>query len=263
MRWLLLFAPLAFQLVVLYVLSSAMNRVAYARLGKTLYLLLMWPGVMVHELSHAAGCLLTRTRIFDVKLFSPREEGAGNLVLGFVTHEKPRNPFAMFVVSAAPFFGGAAALWGILWLAAPSALRGLGSPLEFGSGQDAAAAIVGAVRAYAAFASSLAAALDWHSWKTYLALFLLFSVSAHVAPSRHDMKYALAGAAAVAAFVALLAWLGGRYAASATAAAALWTAKAVAAVTAVLGYGLACVSVAAVLFLAASALIGAFSGRRA
>src|SRR5512142_52008 len=216
MRWLLLFAPLAFQLVALYVLSSAMNRVAYARLGKTIYLLLMWPGVIVHELSHALGCLLTRTRIFDVKLFSPREEGPGNLVLGFVSHEKPRNPFATFVVSAAPFFGGAAALRGILWLAAPSALRGIGSPLEFSSGQDAAAAILGAVRSYAAFATALAASFDWHSWKTYLALFLLFSVSAHVAPSRHDMKYALAGAAALAVLVAVLAWLGGKYAASAT-----------------------------------------------
>ncbi len=262
MRWLLLFAPLAFQLVALYALSSSMNRVAYARLGKTIYLLLMWPGVIVHELSHAVGCLLTGTRIFDVRLFSPREEGAGNLVLGFVTHEKPGNPFAMCIVSAAPFFGGAAALWGILWLAAPSALRGLGSPLEFGSGQDAAAALLGAIRAYAAFASSLAAALDWHSWKTSLALFLLFSVSAHVAPSRHDMKYALAGAAALAVVIAVLAWLGGKYAATATTVAALWTAKAVAAVTALLGYGLACVMVAAALILGISALIGIVSGRR-
>ncbi|MEY4745271.1 MAG: hypothetical protein RL272_1216 [Candidatus Parcubacteria bacterium] len=262
MRWIILFAPLALQLVILYALSSAMNRVAYARLGKTLYLLLMWPGVIVHELSHAVGCLLTGTKIFDVKLFSPREEGAGNLVLGFVTHEKPRNPFATFVVSAAPFFGGAAALRGILWLAAPSALRGLGSPLVFGSGQDVGAALSGALRAYAVFAASLAASFDWKSWKTWLALFLLFSVSSHVAPSKHDMKYALAGAASIAVLVALLAWLGGRYAAGTTASAALWTAKAVAAMTALLGYGLACVGAAAVLFLGAAAILDALAGRR-
>ena len=263
MRWLFLFAPLALQLVILYVLSSTMNRLAFARLGKTLYLLVMWPGVIVHELSHFLGCVITRTKVFEVQLFSPREEGPGNMVLGFVSHEKPRNPFATFIVSAAPFFGGAAALWGILALIAPETIAGLGSPLVFGSGRGALAALLEAFRSYVAFAAALAAALDWHSWKTYLAGFLLLSVSTHVAPSRHDMKYALAGAAAIAVLAAVLAWLGGRYAPAASMSAADWIGRAVASVTVLLGYGLACVLVATVLLLAFSALVNVLSGRRA
>lgn len=263
MRWLLLFAPLALQLIVLYALSSAMNRLAFARLGKTLYLLVMWPGVIVHELSHFLGCVLTRTKVFEVKLFSPREEGPGNMVLGFVSHAKPRGPFSTFVISAAPFFGGAAALWGILALIAPQALAGLGTPLEFGSGRGAVQAIVDTARSYASFARALAESLDWRSWQTYAATFLLLSISTHVAPSRHDMKYALAGAASLAVLFGIMAWLGGRYAPSATVAAAAWAGKAVAAVTTLLGYGLACVAVATIILYALTTLLGVLSGRRA
>jgi hypothetical protein len=209
MAWIFLFAPLALQLVILYALSSAMNRLAFARLGKTVYLLVMWPGVVVHELSHFLGCVVTRTKVFEVKLFSPREEGPGNMVLGFVSHAKPRGPFSTFVISAAPFFGGAAALWGILALAAPQALGGLGAPFAFGTGRGAIDALADAAVSYVAFARALAASLDWHSWRAYLALFLLLSISTHVAPSRHDMKYALAGAFSLAVLGAVLAWLGG------------------------------------------------------
>ena len=255
MQWLFLFTPLLVQLVVLYVLSSAMNRLAYTMLGKGFYLLIMWPGVIVHELSHLIGCLLTGTRVFEVKLFSPREESPGNLVLGYVTHAKPRNPFAQFIVSAAPFFGGAAALWGILYFIAPKALRGLGVPLVFGAGRGVTVTLATAATSFAAFSSSLAGSLDWHSWKAYVAALVLFSVAVHIAPSRHDMKYALVGASSIAVLVAIAAWLGGRYAPLATFRVAGWVARAVAAITVLLGYGLACVVLATALLFGVAALL--------
>lgn len=260
MRWLILLAPLCIQLVLLYALSSTVNRVAFQRLGKTLYLLVMWPGVIVHELSHLVGCLLTRTRVREVHLFSPREEGPGNLVLGFVTHDKPSNPVATFVVSAAPFFGGAAALALILRLTAPQALTGIVIPTA--AFADPAAVAADTLRAYAGFLTTLGRSLDWGSWTSWLAAFLLFSVSAHVAPSRHDMKYALAGAAGIAALVAAFAWAGGRYAPGIVAGAATWTAKAVAVTGVLLGYGLACVATAALLLLVFGSLADAVRGRR-
>ncbi|HTM68075.1 MAG TPA: hypothetical protein VL426_02145 [Candidatus Binatia bacterium] len=261
MQWLLLFAPLLVQLVALYALSSAMNRLAFGLLGKWLYLLVMWPGVIVHELSHFVGCLLTFTKVFELKLFSPREESPGNLVLGYVSHAKPRNAVAQFIVSSAPFFGGAAALWGILAFVAPRAIRGLGMPLSFGDGGGFTVAVGTAIKSYASFSAALASSLDWRSWKAYVAAWALFAVSVHIAPSRHDMKYALAGGSVVAVLIAVLAWLGGRYAPVLTVGAAAWTARAAAAVTVLLGYGLACVLLATVLLFAAAGLLRAF-GRR-
>jgi hypothetical protein len=53
-------------------------------------------GVIVHEYSHAFGCVITRTRIKEIKLF---EETGGH-----VTHEK-RNPFITAIIGMMPLFG--------------------------------------------------------------------------------------------------------------------------------------------------------------
>jgi hypothetical protein len=60
------------------------------------------PGVIVHEYSHALACVLTGTKIHEIKLF----EKTG----GHVTHEK-RNPFIMAVIAMAPLFGGILAIF--------------------------------------------------------------------------------------------------------------------------------------------------------
>src|SRR5260221_628721 len=102
-------APLIVQLVLLSVLGGAVNRSAYRSFGKGIYLLLMCPGVIVHELSHLVGCLVTGTKVRQVRLFAPRDEG-GSLVLGEVEHDRPRSAIARTIVAGAPFFGGAAAI---------------------------------------------------------------------------------------------------------------------------------------------------------
>jgi hypothetical protein len=53
-------------------------------------------GVIVHEYSHAFGCLITGTKIKEIKLF---EETGGH-----VTHEK-RNPFIIAIIAMMPLFG--------------------------------------------------------------------------------------------------------------------------------------------------------------
>jgi len=53
-------------------------------------------GVIVHEYSHAFGCLITGTKIKEIKLF---EESGGH-----VTHEK-RNPFISAIIGMMPLFG--------------------------------------------------------------------------------------------------------------------------------------------------------------
>jgi hypothetical protein len=246
----LLLLPIVLQLAVLYVLSEALNRMAYRRLGKTLYLLLMWPGVVVHELSHLVGCILTGTKVREVKLFSPRDDGGGDLVLGYVGHDRPRDAFATLVVSAAPFFGGAAALAALVSFLLPRGAAGALPPLAFGDGsaQAFAAAAIGAAKGYASFASSLLSSLDPASWRTWLFAYLFLSVSSHVAPSRPDMRYAVTAAVITVAVMAGIVVLGGRYWPGAVAAAGRWSAGAAGSVTVLLSYGLFGVLTAAALF---------------
>ncbi len=58
-------------------------------------------GVIVHEYSHAFGCLITGTKIKEIKLF----EASG----GHVTHEK-RNAFITAIIAMMPLFGCSAFL---------------------------------------------------------------------------------------------------------------------------------------------------------
>ena len=64
-------------------------------------------GVIVHEYSHAFGCLITGTKIKEIKLF---EESGGH-----VTHEK-RNPFITAIIAMMPLFGCSLFLLLLAWL---------------------------------------------------------------------------------------------------------------------------------------------------
>jgi hypothetical protein len=265
MSWLaVIIAPLLLQLVLLFALSGVVNGVAYARLGKTFYLLLMWPGVVVHELSHLVGCVVTGTPVRKVRLFAPRDEGQGRLVLGFVEHDRPRNPLVRSVIGGAPFFGGAAALWALTAFVLPA----VGSAHSFApivarapSAGAVIEAMVAAARQYAAFAASVAGGLDWRSWQTYLFLYLALSIAAHVAPSRTDLRNASFGIVAGALFLVLASLAGRAWAPAFTVTATLWLAKAVGAVTVLLSFGLVTLMVAAALFFLLDVAFAASSRR--
>jgi hypothetical protein len=63
------------------------------------YQYFLLPGVIIHELSHIIGCLISGADIKEVKIFSPKGS--------YVSHTKPRLPLiGSFIVSFAPVFGG-------------------------------------------------------------------------------------------------------------------------------------------------------------
>ncbi|MBI2444066.1 MAG: M50 family metallopeptidase [Candidatus Magasanikbacteria bacterium] len=66
---------------------------------KKLSALLTAPGVVVHELAHAAFCVLAGVRIHRIKLFQFRR------VAGFVVHEEPRQFYQAFLISLGPLLG--------------------------------------------------------------------------------------------------------------------------------------------------------------
>jgi hypothetical protein len=100
-------APLTFalELVVLYAAGSyAMGRLAGllefrggAALGRVVFYLLVFPGVILHESAHYLACLLTGTRVLRFAPFSPRRSADGRLVLGYVRHERRPVPIQAII----------------------------------------------------------------------------------------------------------------------------------------------------------------------
>ena len=100
-------APLTFvlELVVLYAAGSyAMGRLAElsgfrggATLGRAVFYLLVFPGVILHEVAHYLACLLTGTKVFRFAPFSPRRSADGRRVLGYVRHERRSVPIQAII----------------------------------------------------------------------------------------------------------------------------------------------------------------------
>jgi hypothetical protein len=100
-------APLTFalELVVLYAAGSyAMGRLAEisgyrggAAPGRAVFYLLVFPGVILHEVAHYLACLLTGTKVFRFAPFSPRRSTDGRRVLGYVRHERRSLPLQAII----------------------------------------------------------------------------------------------------------------------------------------------------------------------
>ena len=81
---------------ILIVLSFFVDYLLARIFSKGAHRFFVFLGVIVHEYSHAFGCLITRTKITEIKLF---EESGGH-----VTHQK-RNPFITAIIGMMPLFG--------------------------------------------------------------------------------------------------------------------------------------------------------------
>ncbi len=243
--------PVIIQILLLYAVSSRLNGLFYRWLGRTIYLLFMWPGVVIHELSHLLGCLVTWTRVREANLFSPREERPGELTLGSVVHDQPRNPVASTIIGSAPFFGGAAALWLIIRLLFPAVLAEASfhqAALAGGSAGQVLGFLGRTASEYLDFFFALAAVLAAGGWRTLLFVYVAVPVAAHIAPSRPDLKHSLAGVAALTVILGLAAYIGGRLSPAWPGRLAGWLGAPVGAVTVLLAYGLACALLAFLVF---------------
>lgn len=197
-------ALIVLQLLALHVLSRHLNKVLLSGFGTAVYLSVSLPGAVIHELSHYVGCLLTRTRIHEVRLFSPRKEGE-QLILGYVSHARPRNPLASFVIGTAPFFGGASVLWLAARLLVPGAFEAVRPSLATGG-------MLSSVGGYMTFVAETGRMIWSMDWRSLVMLYLLISVPTHLAPSAADLKNAAWGiiliAASIAVFMAGASFLG-------------------------------------------------------
>src|SRR5665811_249171 len=91
------------RLVAVLLLSYAANYwLSRIFAGKT-YRYLIAPGVIVHEYSHALGCIVTGARIRQIRVFDERG--------GAVVHEEPRFALGQGIISVAPVFGAAVTVY--------------------------------------------------------------------------------------------------------------------------------------------------------
>lgn len=91
----------AISILVLFALLVFLRELVLVKLARrqTIYCIVLFPGIILHEISHIAGCLITLTKVRKVKLFSSKG--------GFVMHEKPVLPIlGIFIISIAPLVVG-------------------------------------------------------------------------------------------------------------------------------------------------------------
>jgi hypothetical protein len=207
---LVLLGALLALVALLTVTSGLVCRLAVELVGRRPYLwLFAWLGAAVHEVSHAALCVLFAHRITEMRLFEP-DPATGRL--GYVRHAySPRNPYHLvgnFFIAIGPVLAGSA----VIALAA-SLLLGPGhaaAPRSVlaGAGGEGALSEAGRLLGHLVEgASRLRGMIEdagqraW--WANAAFLWIALSVGGLMALSLEDLKGALHGLAAIAVLVYL------------------------------------------------------------
>jgi len=170
----------------------------WSRLLGGAYWVFLAPGVAVHELSHAAGCLLMFAKITKIKLFG--REG------GEVQHGPPRVPIVgQAIISLAPVAGCAVVLVLVGYLLNAPMYRSIGAiPMKFDLSAQGVGSFVGkSVQAIWAGSRGIVYS-NWLSWKTYVFVYAAICLGISLRPSTRDLRNSFVGLAAIGAVIAIL-----------------------------------------------------------
>lgn len=193
-----LLIPFVVTLFLVLLLSRFCSRWLLELLGERLYVLVLWPGVVIHELSHLAAALLTFTKVTGISLLP--KLNAGGRELGSVTHESVKDPFRLILISAFPLVGSAVVIWFltiILLPQAPTAAPSIPAVTNWWQLMDY-------FKVWWRFVIDLWQAFNVHAWQSWLWLYLLICLSAHLAPSSHDLNYTATGIAVLTLLIILV-----------------------------------------------------------
>lgn len=235
--FLFLFIPLVIQLSILYFLSQATDRLVMRWLGRGWYLATQWPGVIVHELSHLTGCLITLTRVHEVKLFAPSNE-----TLGYVSHSQTRNPIKNVTISIAPLFGVTFVMWLLVKFFMPGLYVDIINPMkdalaDFDSMQQALGSFAEAGKIYTGYFETLWQNIDFGDWKTYVFLYFMITLASHAAPSKVDLKHTFSGIIGLIVLFGILFFVGNWIEVDIIRQLTVWVSYPILFITALLGYG--------------------------
>ncbi len=158
--------------IALYLISDYLHRSLSSSTSRNLYVVLMLPGTIIHELSHAAAALLMGAKITEFSVM-PSED-----TLGRVVHTDPKIPvIGNFAISIAPLIGCPA----LLLLAS----RYLGVHFSFLPGSYD---ILAEARSLLEGTFYFIKDLNYFDWKTYVFLYLALALGAGAAPSKTDIN---------------------------------------------------------------------------
>jgi hypothetical protein len=145
------------------------------------YLLIIAPGVIIHELSHAFACLLMFAKVKEIKFFDKKG--------GFVKHEKSRFPIiGQVIISLAPLFVGI----GLIFILARLLSIDPNFHLDLSWSRTNLNLIIEAI-----------SKIDYFNFQNLLIIYLLFSISVTMTPSFIDLVNSFLGLL----FVGGLLWL--------------------------------------------------------
>ncbi|MFC1687513.1 hypothetical protein ACFL0L_02950 [Patescibacteria group bacterium] len=259
--FLFLFIPLIIQLGVLYFLSQATDRLVMRWLGRGWYLATQWPGVIVHELSHLTGCLITFTRVHEVKLFAPSNE-----TLGYVSHSQTRNPIKNVIISIAPLFGVTFVMWLLVKFFMPGLYVDIINPMKdalanFDSMQQALGSFAEAGKVYAGYFETLWQNIDLGDWKTYVFLYFMITLASHAAPSSVDLKHTFGGVIGLVVLFGIIFFTGNLVEVDIIQQITVWISYPILFITAFLGYSVIFAAIAFI-FLTLASFIARVLGKR-
>lgn len=171
------------------------NQWAYNALGRQGILLTSFIGTPIHEAGHALLCILFRHKIMAIKFWDINPQAK---TLGYVQHSFDRQSLYQnmgnFFISMGPIFSGTAAILFFLYVLEPEAFQVLQKMavlapmdctwIEFIQWFEYSIKI---------FYGEIVSLTKLGSWQYGLFLFLVISVSSHIALSTTDLKNMMSG----------------------------------------------------------------------
>lgn len=186
--------------IIIHLLEKTIQKRLAERFGWNSVLWTGWLGTPIHELSHAAMCVLFRHRIDEISLFEP-DQRSGRL--GYVKHSwRKGNWFeelGNFFIGVAPLVGGCAALFLLMWIFYPDALAEPKNIESIALGTRSPDVVERVTRVL----SEILNPANLTTLKFWAFLYLVLCVGSHMAPSWSD--YQGAGRALVMVLLGLAA----------------------------------------------------------
>ena len=146
-------------------------------MGNKLFVYFTFIGVVIHELSHALMCIIFRHQITELVLFSPKKDGT----LGYVMHKYNPNSLyqrmGCFFIGIAPLFGGIISIYYLSIFLLPS---------------DVSTKFTYEYSPFLIFDVLLSKSF-YLDYKSYVWMYLMFSISLHITLSGADLKGAITG----------------------------------------------------------------------
>lgn len=155
-------------ITLILIIAAIAKPIMEARTKWPFYRFLLWPGVVIHELSHAVVAKLLGARIYEINVFSKTG--------GHVTHGPTKIPFlGEWLVALAPIAGGL-----LFYYALAHFLLGIRPESAFGP----------VLREPWNMSEwlSIFSHIDWSSWKPYVFFFVFLNAGIAIAPSWQDIR---------------------------------------------------------------------------